>query len=215
MHEGDEHVHEENQKGDPTRIIALTDGVFAIIMTILVLELKLPSVHSNAELWIAMKDLCFTLFLYAISFLLAGVYWVGHRNLFNMMKRVNITTIWINIGFLMLASLIPFAASLLGHYSEYPLALQGYGLLLFMLASYRLFMYVYVTGNPQLLFHPVSKITRRNVIMVMLAAPALFGLSVLCSPDFPRLAIAIYAFTPPMFVTLITYVNQRSKRKKN
>ena len=212
MKEGDEHSHSPGQKGDPTRLIALTDGVFAIIMTILVLELKVPEVKSNGELWKAMVDLCYKLFLYAISFLLAGVYWVGHRNLFNTVKQINISLIWINIVFLMIASLIPFAATLLGHYADYPVALQFYGLLLFMLASYRLFMYIYVTAHHELLFEVPHPTTKRNVILVMIAAPLLFGVSVICAPDFPRIAIGIFAFTPPMFVTLITLVNHQHKK---
>lgn len=207
MSENDEHVSSHNIKGDPTRILALTDGVFAIIMTILVLELKVPLANSNEELHLQLGNLLFKLLLYAVSFLLASVYWIGHRNLFNLIKKVNVTLIWINIGFLMLASLIPFAATLLGAYSNFPLALQAYGSLLFALASYRLFMYVYVCNHHEILHAPVQKDVYRKIVMVMCAAPVLFFISILCSPDWPRVAITIYAVTPAIFVTLITTVS--------
>ena len=88
-----EETHHPHWISDPTRTIALADGVFAIIMTLLVLELKIPKIediHGTTSSDIILNCL-YTLFLYAISFLLAGVYWIGHRMIFSMVKRVNNT----------------------------------------------------------------------------------------------------------------------------
>src|SRR6187549_497438 len=94
--------------GDPTRLVQLTDGVFAIIMTPLVLEVKVPDVSDTGLLRDQLLECCYRLFLYAISFLLAGVYWMSHRMLFSMVKRINPMLAWLNIVFLMVCSLIPF-----------------------------------------------------------------------------------------------------------
>ncbi len=114
--EGDHLDTHDHSLKDPSRIQALTDGVFAIIMTLLVLELKVPAVQKGVELSRQLKGLGYHLLLYFASFLLAGVYWVGHRLIFSLVKHVNTTLVWLNIFFLMICSLIPFAAALLGNY---------------------------------------------------------------------------------------------------
>ena len=112
MQENDEQSSGISPQYDPMRVLALTDGVFAIIMTILVLELHVPVVSTNEELKTWGVALSYKLLLYFASFLLAGVYWVGHRSLFSLVRRVNTGLLWINIIFLMIAALIPVGASL-------------------------------------------------------------------------------------------------------
>lgn len=193
---------------DPSRTVALTDGVFAIIMTLLVLELKVPPVQKGVELGEKLNGLGYHLLLYFASFLLAGVYWVGHRLIFSLVKYVNTTLVWLNIFFLMICSLIPFGAALLGNYPFETYSLAIYGILLFLLAGWRLFMYVYVTQHHSLLYAPVPRIRRRRVIGVMIFAPVMFLLSFCIVPFFPRLALVLYCIIPPMFVTAITLVNK-------
>lgn len=190
----------------PSRIINLTDGVFAIIMTLLVLELKVPEVNSGS-LGEALKHCGFKLFLYAISFLLAGVYWVGHRLIFSHIKYVNNTLIWLNIIFLMICSLIPFGAALLGSYPNEIPSLTAYGFLLFLLAGWRLLMYYYVTRRHELLIDIIPPKQKRNVLMIMIFAPLMFLISILIVPYSQSLALILYATTPPCFVTLITIAN--------
>src|SRR6266446_941520 len=103
------------------RLLALTDGVFAIIMTILVLELKAPS--SDTEI----SGTAYGLLIYAISFLLAGVNWIGHSMIFSIVKKANRMLIWLNIIFLMFASLIPFSANILMN-SRISVSLFAYGI---------------------------------------------------------------------------------------
>ncbi len=193
------------------RVVALTDGVFAIIMTILVLELHVPVVSTNDELEAWGVTLSYRLLLYFASFLLAAVYWVGHRTLFSMIKRVNNTLLWLNIVFLMIAALIPFGASLLGQYPHMPMALRAYGVLLFLLAAWRLLMYLYVISQHHLIFKPVSRSVKNRVIPVMIFAPTLFLTATLTAPYFPKMALAFYVITPPIFITWITFANKPLK----
>jgi uncharacterized membrane protein len=150
----------------------------------------------------------FTLMLYAISFLLAGVYWMGHRMIFSLVKNVNYSLTWMNIVYLMLSSLIPFGAALLGSYKYNEFALVGYGLLLFSLAFWRLIMYVYVTSTPAVRFGPVPPKRRKMVIQVLIFAPCMFLASTLICRILPTTALIIDAITPPMFVTAITLINK-------
>jgi uncharacterized membrane protein len=211
VQENDEQSSGISPQYDPMRVLALTDGVFAIIMTILVLELHVPVVSTNEELKTWGVALSYKLLLYFASFLLAGVYWVGHRSLFSLVRRVNTGLLWINIIFLMIAALIPVGASLLGQYPRMPLALRAYGVLLFLLAAWRLVMYLYVTSRHDLLIRTVSPRVKKRVIAVMIFAPTLFLISTILSPYFPKFSLILYVITPPMFITMITLVNRTER----
>jgi uncharacterized membrane protein len=93
----------------PERLNAFSDGVIAVIITIMVLELKPPhdaSVASLRELWP-------TFLSYVISFLFVGVVWVNHHHLFRYVERVCATVIWVNLAFLFFVSLVPFVTAYL------------------------------------------------------------------------------------------------------
>jgi uncharacterized membrane protein len=104
----------------PGRIEALCDGVFAIAMTILVLELTVPSFlgpvgdasHAEEEItsFVGMAD---EFYVYALAFLTLGVYWVLHHYMFHFIKRSNGVLVWMNVLFLLFASLVPFSSAVL------------------------------------------------------------------------------------------------------
>ena len=204
---------ENSHLKDPGRVINLTDGVFAIIMTLLVLELKVPDV-APTSLNDALHECGYKLFLYAISFLLAGVYWMSHRLIFSHIKYVNNMLLWLNIIFLMICSLIPFGAALLGTYPDETSTLLFYGMLLTMLATWRLLMYYYVTRTIELLIVKVPEKKRRNVLGIMIFAPAMFLFAMAISPVLPTTALILYATTPPCFVTLIAFANKNRDSKR-
>jgi uncharacterized membrane protein len=111
------------------RIEGLSDGVFAIVMTLLVLELKppeLPKTASNEEIIAKLLELLPALFSFVLSFILAGLYWFLHHSSFQFIRHVTRTLIWINLAFLMFVSLLPFSAALLGHFIRFPIAAQVY-----------------------------------------------------------------------------------------
>jgi uncharacterized membrane protein len=105
----------------PTRIVALTDGLFAIVMTILVLELSLSvRTHALTESGTAiqlLQDMWPDFNNYIFSFFFLGFWWIFHHYLFHYIKRTDGVMIWINILFLMTVSLIPFGNSLASYYS--------------------------------------------------------------------------------------------------
>jgi uncharacterized membrane protein len=106
-----------------TRIEAFSDGVIAIIITIMVLELKVPHDHSLAGL---LK--VWPVFLsYALSFAVVAIYWVNHHHLIHLVKRVNAGVMWANLNLLFWLSLMPFATAFLGESHTTPLAVALYG----------------------------------------------------------------------------------------
>jgi uncharacterized membrane protein len=107
----------------PGRLEAFSDGVIAILITIMVLELKVPADHAPA----ALIGLWPTLVSYLLSFLVIAIYWVNHHELFHLCKHVNNAVLWSNLGFLLGISLIPFATAYMGENRFTPFATALYG----------------------------------------------------------------------------------------
>lgn len=110
------------------RLEAFSDGVLAIIITIMVLELKVP--HGNG--FEDLKPLLPVLVSYILSFIYIGIYWNNHHHMFHAVHKVTGNILWKNIHLLFWLSLVPFATAWMGenHFSTWPVVL--YGLILFM-----------------------------------------------------------------------------------
>jgi uncharacterized membrane protein len=107
----------------PARLEAFSDGVIAVIITIMVLELKVPSLDGVAGLRAVLP----TLTLYLLSFLQVGIYWVNHHYLLDEAETVTHGTLWANLIFLFCLSLFPFATDWVGekHLSPFATALYA------------------------------------------------------------------------------------------
>jgi uncharacterized membrane protein len=110
------------------RIEAFSDGVIAIIITIMVLEMKAPH---GAE-WDALRPLLPVFLSYVLSFIFLGIYWNNHHHLFQAARYVNGRILWANLHLLFWLSLIPFVTGWMGenHFAAWPVALYGVILLL-------------------------------------------------------------------------------------
>jgi uncharacterized membrane protein len=102
-----------------SRLETFCDGVFAIALTLLIIDIKLPSTvefSSSAELWIAIKHIVPSIFAFVLSFLIIFVTWVNHHNIFKLVTKSSASFIYAN-GFLLLTVVfIPFPTSLVGEY---------------------------------------------------------------------------------------------------
>jgi uncharacterized membrane protein len=174
------------------RIEALADGVFSIAMTLLVLDLRVPELPPGSEgrLPAALLALWPRLLAYLASFLVIGVFWVGHHAQLHFVRRADRPYLWMNIAFLLLVAAVPFSASLLGRYPGEQVAALVYSLHLaatggLLLAS---FEYARVHG----LFvssvdAPFVRAARRRLAV----GPALYLVAALASflGAFPSLAV--------------------------
>ncbi|SIT24712.1 MULTISPECIES: TMEM175 family protein [Chryseobacterium] len=108
------------------RLEAFSDGVLAIIITIMVLELKVPEGND----WQSLKPLIPKFLAYIFSFLYVGIYWNNHHHLFQAVKKVNGKILWANLHLLFWLSLMPFATEWIGetHFAKNPVATYGFGL---------------------------------------------------------------------------------------
>lgn len=105
------------------RLEAFSDGVLAIIITIMVLEMKVP--HGTG--FVALKPLIPVFFSYVLSFVYIGIYWNNHHHLMHAARHVNGPILWANLHLLFWLSLIPFATGWMGenHFAPWPVALYG------------------------------------------------------------------------------------------
>jgi uncharacterized membrane protein len=111
------------------RLAALSDGVFAVAMTLLVLDLHVPvsaAVHDERGLWRALAALAPSLVTYFMSFLTLGIFWVGQQTQISQFVRGDRDLAWIHLGFLLVVSLVPFSTGLLSAFIGYRLALVVY-----------------------------------------------------------------------------------------
>jgi hypothetical protein len=97
------------------RIQTLSDGVFAVAMTLLVLDLRVPAGigYSDGHLWQALQHLGTTFAAYLLSFTMLGTFWLAQHTLLSLCARGNRTLTWLQVGFLFVVTLLPFSASLL------------------------------------------------------------------------------------------------------
>jgi uncharacterized membrane protein len=118
------------------RLAALSDGIFAFAMTLLVLDLRVPAmevVHSEHDLWRGLTALTPRLVMYLMSFLTLGIFWVGQQTQLNHLGSSNIRLSWIHIAFLFFVTITPFSTALLAEFTTYRIALIAYWLNIFFL----------------------------------------------------------------------------------
>jgi uncharacterized membrane protein len=132
------------------RLAALSDGVFAVAMTLRVLDLHAPAmeaIHSELGLWNALRSLGPRLLMFAMSFLTLGIFWVGQQTQLNHLERSERSLSWIHLVFLFAVSLTPFSTSLLAEFVEYRVALLAYWLNIVLLGGTLFFSWTCATGN--------------------------------------------------------------------
>ncbi|NOJ91495.1 DUF1211 domain-containing protein [Corallococcus coralloides] len=132
---------------DKHRLEAFSDGVIAIIITIMVLELKVPHGSELADL----RPLVPVFLSYVLSFVYIGIYWNNHHHLLHTINHVTGGVLWANLHLLFWLSLIPFATGWMGenHFSSVPLALYGFVLLMCAFAWWLLQSRLVVMQGPK------------------------------------------------------------------
>jgi len=113
------------------RIEGLTDGIFAIAMTLLVIDLRLPELgqaFTDGTFWQAVSGLASHFLSFALSFVILGILWIGHHNQMHYIRKADRGFLWLNIVFFMFISLVPFSASVLAAASGLRLASVLYAL---------------------------------------------------------------------------------------
>ena len=167
------------------RLEAFTDGIIAIIITIMVLELQLP--HGSD--WTALRPLAPALLSYVLSFVFLGIYWNNHHHLFQAVRVVDGRILWANLHLLFWLSLVPFVTSWMGAsaLAAWPVAAYGAVLLLAAVAYYilaRCLIGLHGEGSPLAIALGSDVKGRVSLLLYAVALPLAFVR--------PRVACAIY-----------------------
>jgi len=156
--------HRENKTNSQlSRIIAVTDSVFAVALTLLVIEIKIPTIETPTDslIWESIKELTWTMLGFIISFFIVGYYWSVHHRIFGYVKKYTTRLIWLNLMFLFSVVLLPFTSGLLGKFAFDVHLVMPYGLYVFnicLTAAMNAVLWFYLT-NPKndLLTHKISR----------------------------------------------------------
>jgi uncharacterized membrane protein len=174
-----------------TRLEAFSDGVLAIIITIMVLELKVP----HSEDLAALRPLLPVFLSYVLSFIYVGIYWNNHHHLLQASKHVNGRVLWANLHLLFWLSLLPFVTGWMGenHFGSLPSAMYGSVLLMAAIAYWILARSLMAAeGTESLLKKAVGKDYKGtvSVLMYAVAIPVAF-----VSPWISQLVFVVVALT--------------------
>jgi len=131
------------------RLAALSDGVFAVAMTLLVLDLRAPAVeaiHNEPDLWLALGALAPRFLMCAMTFMTLGIFWVGQQTQLNHLSRSDRSLSWMHILFLFAVCMTPFSTMLLAGFIAYRVALLVYWVNLLLLGGTLYFTWACALG---------------------------------------------------------------------
>ena len=188
------------------RLAALSDGVFAVAMTLLVLDLRAPAaeaIHSERELLDALLTIAPRLVPYFMSFLTLGIFWLGQQAQLDRLAKSDRDLAWMHIGFMCAVCLVPFSTALLAEFITFRVALIIYWANIFLLGAILLLTWRHATRakliRDDTTAEVVSAICRRITIAQALYAlgAALCVISTYWSIAFIVLIQLNYALAPP------------------
>jgi uncharacterized membrane protein len=202
-HPGDTRDEDRRRRLETDRVTAFSDGVFAIIITILVLDIRVPDLGSGQSLRDSLDEVWPTLVSWVISFLIVGMYWVWHRGTFANVREADLPTVCLNLLFLLPASLVPYAASAIGEYPDDPLALHLYGGVLVAATSVRVALVVYLDRHPGLLWETPSAQGRRLRVVAAAFPLLVYAVAMAVADASPALSRALFFLVPGFYVLLV------------
>ena len=177
-----------------SRLEAFSDGVFAIIITIMVLELHVP----KGITWDALTPLFTSLVSYVLSFVFIGIYWGNHHHLIHIVQRVNGKMMWANLHLLFWLSLVPFATKWMGENDFEPVAVSAYGALLVLcgvaFTILAKLVFTYHAKDPKVIaaFRQSDRKAKLSTVLYLSSVPLAFV--------HPAISLVIFAVVGVMWV---------------
>ncbi len=174
-----------------SRLEAFSDGVFAIVITLLILEIHIPDVpYSGLEK--ALIELFPSVVAYVMSFIIIGIYWVSHHNSLQPIRKIDRPFLWLNILLLLFISFIPFPTALLGKYPFKALPIIIYGVDLMACNMIGLLMVLHVKYHSDLAVPDYWRKYGSRQLPIYALVNGSYLVSVLLSRAFPVVSYVIY-----------------------
>ncbi|TVT56129.1 DUF1211 domain-containing protein [Amycolatopsis rhizosphaerae] len=182
---------ETDRTSETGRTEAFSDGVFAIAITLLVLELKVPTVHDGQSLWAALGAQWPSYAAYVVSFLVIGIMWANHHTLFSFIARVDRLLMFLNLILLLVLAALPWPTALMAEYlneggeASHVAAVVYSGFMVAQALAFQAFWW-HATRTGRLLHehydHELVKRTRSRFALGSLAYPVTVGLAFVSAP---------------------------------
>jgi uncharacterized membrane protein len=174
------------------RLEAFSDGVFAIVITLLILDVRIPDVPP-AGLGAALVHMMPQVFSYVLSFFVVGLYWLAHHRVAHQVRLINGTFVWLNLLWLLFVSVMPVPTSLLGRYplQGLPIAIYGADLILANITGF--FITLYMKSHPELCVAPVSSSAVRSLVPVYAFTNGVYLVGIALGWILPWISYALFA----------------------
>jgi len=175
-----------------SRLEAFSDGVFAIVITLLILDIRFPEVDYSQfkETFVSLLP---RILAYVLSFIIIGLYWVTHHNSMHAMRKTDRGFLWLNILLLLGVSFIPFPTSLLGRYPFQAGPIVVYGITLIICNAIGYSMLLYVHYRPHLAAPEFSEKYLRRHTPVYAVVNGLYLIAVLVAHRLPLVSYLLYS----------------------
>lgn len=166
---------------DPERMVAFSDAIFAFAITLLALDIRVPTNLVGRELDRWLIQLLPRLLPYAVSFVVVAIYWVVHHRMFRFIKSYNHVLIWLNLMFLLIITLMPFLSGLLSWYGDRRMVVIIYDISLTVAGIFLVIMWWYSTAGWRFVDPEVGQELVNYYLARSLAAPLVYLLSIIVS----------------------------------
>jgi uncharacterized membrane protein len=174
------------------RLEAFSDGVFAIVITLLILDIRIPPVPAG-DLPAALAALLPQCLTYVMSFLVVGLYWAVHHRVAHRVKLVDGPFVWLNLAWLLFVSVMPFPTSLLGRYPLSPLPIAIYGVNLIVANVTGFVVQLYMARRPELLHEPLPAGGVARLVPIYVVTNASYAAAIALAWVLPWASYVIYA----------------------
>lgn len=189
--------------GASKRLEALSDGVFAIACTLLVLEIDVPHFKSGLsirEQWHEFSELIPSLIAFGFSFLNILIFWTNHDAINKVIVHYDTKTTYLNIIFLLFISLIPFTTAFIGQNPHSFVAIASYGLVLMFASAIAIWMYSHLAFKSNLLLPEVSAKSKKRVYKQIVSSPFVYIVAIAGGLITNYIPITIYIIMPVIFM---------------
>jgi len=181
-----------------TRLESFSDGVFAIVITLLILNVRAPE-GSGLTLQM-LRPLLPSIGTFALSFIIVGVYWIAHHHMLHFIRQVNRRLLWLNLLLLLCVVFIPFPTSLLGAGFDNPLVIRLYGLTLIATNAAGLFFWVYATSHQELVVSGLNKEFAMFVVKIHSSPMLCYALAIGLAGWSTTISLVLFALVPLFFI---------------
>lgn len=198
-----EHEHHDNEiLATTSRVEAYSDAIIAIIMTLLIFDLKVPHLThpTNAELMAELRKVLPNFLTFILSFATLAVVWINHHHFFHPIRGTNRGLLWINNGLLFWVCVIPFSASFLGNYPTNPLAVACYGIVMLLVTIMFATLIRYVFFHSDLVSSSIPRSRRLREFRRACLGPIAYALGILLSFWFPPASLLVYVLVPVYYL---------------